>query len=135
MSSVALVVPNASATLDYFAAAFGAGAAPPLRRAGGAGTTYRNRSTAATALWAELPLHVDFSLRVYQPADTLPSWWFDGLQRYGPSVHLLTFAVDDLDAALQRCALQGFGVLQRGACSAYLDSLAVLGVVVEVAAC
>jgi hypothetical protein len=135
MSSVALVVPNASATLAEYASAFGAGAPPPLRRTGGGGTTYRNLSTAAAAWWAELPLHDGFALRVYQPADAHPGWWSDGLQRFGPTVLLLGFTVADVDATLQLAALHGLGVLQRGGCYAYLDSLDALGVVVEVTAC
>ena len=140
MSHVGVVVPNASATVAAFARAFG-GTKPALRRVSSA--AYRHRNTTASAWWAELPLHGEsFALRVFQPTGPVgsatvlapPSWWHDGLQRFGPSVHLLGFIVDDVEEATRRLASHGIDVLQRGPCYAYLDSLDALGLVVEVQA-
>ena len=135
MSHVALVVPNASETVAAYATAFGASAIPALRQTSAEGTFYRGESTLATALWAELPMRAGFGLRIYQPVDRQRSWWFDGLQRFGPSIHLLSFAVREVNATLQLLALHGYEVLQRGPCYAYVDSLATLGLVLEVSEC
>ena len=133
MQHVAMVVPNASATIAYYAATFGMSNVPPLRRMGA--TKYRMQTTNASAWWADLALNSGFSLRVYQPEGTQPSWWYDGLQRYGPSIHLISFAVQEVGPALQRFAQLGYAVLQRGECYAYIDSLQALGIVVELREC
>ena len=135
MSHVALVVPNASATVAAYAAAFGATASPALRQTSTDRTFYRGESTLAAALWAELPMHAGFGLKIYQPIDRRPSWWYDGLRRFGPSIHLLSFTVREVNATLQLLAPQGYAVLQRGPCYAYIDSLAALGLVLEVRDC
>lgn len=134
MRRAAVVVPDASASAAYYAKAFGV-AAPVMQRTHLGHTTYKGEATNATALWAELPLHSGFHLRVYQPAGTEASWWYDGLQRHGPSIHLVSFEVEDLESTLKQLAGRGYGILQRGACYAYVDSLQTLGVVVEVTNC
>ena len=61
------------------------------------------------------------------------SWWHDGLQRYGPSIHLLSFQVADVAATAAGLRGRGYRTLQQGPCYAYLDSLDALGIVVELA--
>jgi hypothetical protein len=145
MRHVAVVVPNASATLTYYAGAFGRGVGqvPPLQRV--MAKTYRGQPTSAAAWYADLPLHSGFSLRVYQPvlgstdhqsaSAAQPSWWFDGLQRFGPSIHLVSFSIANVSATLAHFGQRGYSVLQRGDCYAYIDSQAALGVVLELREC
>lgn len=132
MKMAAVVVPDVNASATYYADAFGL-EMPEIHHTKPGETTYRGKDTDATAFWAELPLHSGFSLRMYQPVEK-DSWWYDGLQRHGPSIHLVTFMVADVDATLQQLASKGYSVLQRGRQYAYLDSQDKLGVVVEVRA-
>jgi hypothetical protein len=92
----------------------------------------RGAPTRAEAWFADLPLHSGFALRVYEPADAEPSWWFDGLHRFGPSIHLLSFAVTNIESSLRGLAQHGYHVLQRGERYAYVDCLSALGIVLEV---
>ncbi len=156
---VSLVSPNATETLAAYASAFGV-AVPKLRRAWA--TTFRGQPTRATALFGDLTMvgqdGTDVTLRVYEPegdaaaaaaaavtsttigggsysssSSSSSSWWHDGLQRYGPSIHLLSFQVADVAATAAGLRGRGYRTLQQGPCYAYLDSLDALGIVVELA--
>eukprot|EP00936_MAST-01D_sp_MAST-1D-sp1_P001900 g1900.t1 len=125
-----IVVPNATKTVSHFAASFGQ-SVPDLTKTGA--TEYKGQASRAEALLGQLSLANNLFLHVYQPLGESPSWWHAGLQRYGPSVHLVSFDVPDLSAAVQQMQKRGYSVLQRGGDSwAFFDTMEQLGVVVEI---
>ena len=130
MKGFGIVVPNANASVQYFAEAFGQ-SVPTLRTTGA--TEYKGQASTAEALFGQLLLSNDLFLHVYQPVGTASSWWYDGLQQYGPSVHLASFGVPDLDAAVREFGERGYRVLQKGGDSwVFMDTIRKLGVVVEI---
>ena len=79
-------------------------------------------------------------LELIQPIGDIPSYWKECLDKNGPGVHHISFAVKDLDACISECEALGLQMQQKGSWPrekwpggkyAYLDGSDLLHVTLE----
>lgn len=82
----------------------------------------------------------NIEMELIQPIGDAPSYWKECLDKNGPGVHHISFAVKDLDACVEECEALGFSLQQEGSWPreeypggkyAYLDAADSLHVILE----
>lgn len=82
----------------------------------------------------------NIELELIQPVDSTPSYWKDCLDKNGPGIHHIAFAVKDMEESVSRCEALGLSLMQRGSWPAgeypggsyaYLDGMDSMHVVLE----
>ena len=77
----------------------------------------------------------NLELELIQPIGDTPSYWKECLEKNGPGVHHISFAVKDMEKCVQDCRAAGFQLVQSGnfpgGSYAYLDATDTLNVVLE----
>lgn len=99
-------------------------------------TQYRGQPTGAQAKLAFFQLGA-ISLELIEPVGG-PSTWQEFLDTHGEGVHHIAFQVQGMDDRVAALEGQGMLLVQRGdytgGCYAYIDSVAQLGVILELLA-
>lgn len=82
----------------------------------------------------------NIELELIQPVDDTPSYWKDCLDKNGPGIHHIAFAVRDMDEGVAQCEALGLSLKQKGSWPAdgypggsyaYLDAMDSMHVVLE----
>lgn len=77
----------------------------------------------------------NLELELIQPIGDAPSYWKECLEKNGPGVHHISFAVKNMEKCVQDCSTAGFQPVQfgnfPGGSYAYLDATDTLNVVLE----
>lgn len=82
----------------------------------------------------------NIELELIQPIDNTPSYWKDCLDKNGPGIHHISFAVKDIQESVSQCEALGLSLKQNGSWPAgdypggsyaYLDAMDSMHVVLE----
>lgn len=77
----------------------------------------------------------NIELELIQPVDDAPSYWKECLDKNGPGVHHIAFAVKNMDECIADCEALGAALTQKGefpgGSYAYLDAMDSMNIILE----
>lgn len=77
----------------------------------------------------------NIELELIQPIGDTPSYWRECLEKNGPGIHHIAFAVKNMEECIADCEAMGALLTQKGdfprGCYAYLDAMDSMNVVLE----